>query len=86
MSAVIDVLPAKVPPVDLETLFLVSSLESKLFPPDLDAMSGRHRHIERFASEAPAELSFPNAAVAQEDYLDFVFRRGNKVQLSKIGA
>jgi hypothetical protein len=82
----VDVLPAEVPPVDLEALLLVTGADAQLLPPDLHAMGGRDSLVERLAAEAPAELGLADAAVAEEDHLHVVLGLDPQGELGKIGA
>jgi hypothetical protein len=86
MSAVIDVLSAEVPPVDLKDLFLASGLDSQLLPPNLNAVGGLDRLVEELASEAQAELGLPDAAIAEENNLNLVLGFGPKGEFGKVGA
>ena len=85
MGAMVDVLPAEVPPIDLEDLFLASGPDAQLLPPDLHAVSGCNGLVERLAAEAPAELGFADAAVAEKDHLHLVLGLGPEVELGKVG-
>src|SRR5947199_6928967 len=86
MGAVIDVLSAEIPPVDLEILLLVFGLDSQFLPPDLDSVSGWDRTIKGLAPEPAAELRLTDATVAEQDYLDLVLWLGAEFQLGKVGA
>ncbi len=67
MCAMVDVLPSKVPPIDLEDLFLIFDPKSQLLPPDLHTVSGLNGLIEGLAPKTPAKLSFPNSPVAEDN-------------------
>jgi hypothetical protein len=85
MSAMVDVLPAEIPPVDLEDLLLVFRLESERLPPDLHAMGGFDGLVKGFVPEAPAELGLPHAAIAEKNHLHLVLGLGAEFQLGKVG-
>src|SRR6202163_1663387 len=86
MCTMVDILSAEVPPIDLEDLFLASGLDSQLLSPDLNAMGGLDGLVEGLAPDATAELSLPDAAVAEHDLLHLVLGLGSKVELGKVGA
>jgi len=70
----------------MEDLFLAPGLDSQLFPPDLNAMSGLDGIVERLCPETPAELGLPDTTVAKEDHLHLILGLSPKVQFRKIGA
>lgn len=78
MGAVVDVLPAEIPPVDLEDLLLVADPDTQLLPPDLHAVGRHDSLVERLAAETPAELGFADATIAEEDHLHLILGLGAK--------
>src|SRR5688500_6256777 len=86
MGAVVDVLPAEIPPADLDDLLLVAGRAAQLLPPDLHAVGGWDGLVERLAAETPAELGLADAAVAEEDHFHLVFGFGPQGEFGKIGA
>jgi hypothetical protein len=86
MSAVIDVLPAKIPPVDMEGPILTSGPNPQLLSPNLNAMGGLNGFVERLVAKTPAELGLSYATITKKDDFHFVIDFRTKVELRKVGA
>ena len=84
MSAMINVLPAEVPPVDVKGLLFTASLDSQFISPNLNAMSGFDGLIEGLSPQAPAKLGLSDATIAKENHFYFVLGFGFEVQLRNV--